>query len=210
MYSVEISWLTLFIISNVCNAVEGHCLQTMKIVHHHANGCFHWLISGQKSVNPSREAIPVLSGKYKRFTFVHHVPNDWKDQACVWDASVSSFLGHVFLTFPTTAMPHYIIMWTCEIRCLGPLILKSDWFSSGQYFPLFWPVSVSLPVQSTNFDLTLHFMCLSWIKALLRDCLVNAKKYLDLSSSYGPLSVRTSELRSERFSAWPCNRLISA
>ena len=58
-------------ISNVCNAVEGHCLQAMEMVHHHANGCFDWLISGQQSVNPSREAISILSGKYKRFTFVH-------------------------------------------------------------------------------------------------------------------------------------------
>ena len=60
-------------ISDVCNAVEGHCLQAMKIVHHHANGSFDWLISGQQSVNPSREAISILSGKYKRFTFVHPV-----------------------------------------------------------------------------------------------------------------------------------------
>ena len=60
-------------ISKVCNAVGGHCPQTMKIVHHHANGCFDWLISGQQSVNPSREAISILSGKYKRFTFVHPV-----------------------------------------------------------------------------------------------------------------------------------------
>ena len=60
-------------ISNACNAVEGHCFQAMKIVHRHANGCFDWLISGQQTVNPSREAISVLSGKYKRFTFVHPV-----------------------------------------------------------------------------------------------------------------------------------------
>ena len=32
-------------LGNVCNAEEGHCLQAMKIVHHHANGCFDWLIS---------------------------------------------------------------------------------------------------------------------------------------------------------------------
>ena len=56
-------------ISNVCNSVEGHCLQTMKIVHYHVNGSFDWLISEHQSVNPSREAISVLSGKYKRFTF---------------------------------------------------------------------------------------------------------------------------------------------
>ena len=62
-------------ISNVCNAVESQCLQAMKIVRHHANGRFHWLISGHQSVNPSREAISVLSGRYKRFTFVHHVIN---------------------------------------------------------------------------------------------------------------------------------------
>ena len=60
-------------ISNVCNVVEGHCLQTMKIVHYYANGCFDWLISGQQSDNPLREAISILSGKYKRFTFVHLV-----------------------------------------------------------------------------------------------------------------------------------------
>ena len=45
----------------------------MKIVHHYANGCFDWLISGKQSVNPSREATSILSGKYKRFTFVHSV-----------------------------------------------------------------------------------------------------------------------------------------
>ena len=60
-------------ISNVCNVVEGHCLQAMKIVHHHANGRFDWLISGQQNVNPLREAISILSSKYKRFTFVHDV-----------------------------------------------------------------------------------------------------------------------------------------
>ena len=48
-------------------------VQAMKIVHHHANGCFDWLISGQQCVNPSREAISTLTGKYKTFTFVHPV-----------------------------------------------------------------------------------------------------------------------------------------
>ena len=61
-------------ISNVCNAVEGHCFQAMKIVRHHANGRFDCLRSGQQSVNPSREAISILPGKCKRFTFVHPVP----------------------------------------------------------------------------------------------------------------------------------------
>ena len=60
-------------ISNVCNAVEGHCFEAMKIVRHHANGRFDWLISEHQSVNRSREAISILSGKYKRFTFVHPV-----------------------------------------------------------------------------------------------------------------------------------------
>ena len=45
----------------------------MKIVRHHANGRFDWLISEHQSVNPSREAISILSGKYKRFAFVHPV-----------------------------------------------------------------------------------------------------------------------------------------
>ena len=57
----------------VCNAVEGHCLQAMEIVHHHANGQFDWLIFGHQSVNPSREAISILSGKYKKITSVHPV-----------------------------------------------------------------------------------------------------------------------------------------
>ena len=60
-------------ISNVVSPVEGHCLQAMKIVHHHANGCFDWLTSGQQSVSLSREAISILSGKYKRYTFVYLV-----------------------------------------------------------------------------------------------------------------------------------------
>ena len=60
-------------ISNVCIAVEGHCLHAMKIVHHYANSCFDWLISEQQSGNPLIEAISILSGKHKRFTFVHPV-----------------------------------------------------------------------------------------------------------------------------------------
>ena len=43
----------------------------MKIVHQHANGSFDWLIFEHRSVNPSKEAVSILSGKYKRFTFVH-------------------------------------------------------------------------------------------------------------------------------------------
>ena len=60
-------------ISNVCKAVEGHCIQAMKIMHHHANGRFDWLISEHQSVNPSREAISIMSVKYKGFRFVHPV-----------------------------------------------------------------------------------------------------------------------------------------
>ena len=40
---------------------------------HHANGRFDWLISGHQSVNPSREVVSILSGKYKRFSFVYPV-----------------------------------------------------------------------------------------------------------------------------------------
>ena len=60
-------------IGKFCNAVEGHSLQAIKIVHHHANVHFDQLISGHQSVNPSREATSILSGKYKRFMFVHLV-----------------------------------------------------------------------------------------------------------------------------------------
>ena len=48
----------------VCNPEEDHCLRAMKIVHHHAIGRFDWLISGHKRVNPTREVISILSGKY--------------------------------------------------------------------------------------------------------------------------------------------------
>ena len=37
-------------ISNVCKAMEGHCLQAMKIVSNHANGRFDWLISGTRAL----------------------------------------------------------------------------------------------------------------------------------------------------------------
>ena len=60
-------------ISNVCNSMEGHCLQAMKIVHHHANGCFDWSISEHQRFNPWKEAISILYGKYKRFTLAHPV-----------------------------------------------------------------------------------------------------------------------------------------
>ena len=48
----------------------------MKIVHYYSNGRFNWLISGQQSDNPLREAISILPGKYKRFSFVHPVAAD--------------------------------------------------------------------------------------------------------------------------------------
>ena len=60
-------------ISNVCNAVEGHCLQVMKIVHHYAISYSDWLISEHQSIKTSRVVISILSGKYKRFTFVNPV-----------------------------------------------------------------------------------------------------------------------------------------
>ena len=54
-------------------AVAGHCLQAVKIVRHHANSRFDWLISVNNIVNTSREAISIQSGKHKIFTFVHPV-----------------------------------------------------------------------------------------------------------------------------------------
>ena len=52
-------------ISNVCNVVEGHCLQVIKIMYHYTNSCFDWLISGQQSVNPWGEAISICLGNTK-------------------------------------------------------------------------------------------------------------------------------------------------
>ena len=48
---------------------------------HYANDCFDWLISGQQSINSSREATSILSGKCKRFTFVLPVSKaqNWKN-----------------------------------------------------------------------------------------------------------------------------------
>ena len=63
-------------IRDVCNAVEGHCLQAMTIVRHHANGCFDWLISRQQSVNPSREAISILSDLHLSILWSDYV-NHW-------------------------------------------------------------------------------------------------------------------------------------
>ena len=72
-------------IGNVYNAVEFHCLEALKIVHHHANGRCDWLVSERQSVDPSREAISILFGKYKRFTFVHPVfETKMNDTAFLW------------------------------------------------------------------------------------------------------------------------------
>ena len=60
-------------LSRIFNAVKGHCLQAMKIVHYHASGRFDWLFVGHQSVNPSAEVIFIMSGNYIRFSFVHPV-----------------------------------------------------------------------------------------------------------------------------------------
>ena len=41
--------------------MEGYCLKAMKLVHHHGNGYFDWLIFGHESFNLSRESISTLS-----------------------------------------------------------------------------------------------------------------------------------------------------
>ena len=51
--------------------MKARCFEAIKIVHRY--GHFDWLISGHQSVNSSREATSIMSGKYKRFTFVHPV-----------------------------------------------------------------------------------------------------------------------------------------
>ena len=72
-------------IGNVYNAVEDHCLEAVKIVHHHANCRCDWLVPVRQSVDPSREAISILSGKYKRFTSVHPVfETKMNDTAFLW------------------------------------------------------------------------------------------------------------------------------
>ena len=63
--------------------VKGLRLQAMKIVRYYANSCFDRLISRQQSDNPLREATSILSGKYKRFTFVH--PENQHSFGNTWD-----------------------------------------------------------------------------------------------------------------------------
>ena len=53
--------------------MECHFLHVMKIVHHHTNGRFDWLIPEQQSVNSWRDTILLLAGKCKRFTVVRPV-----------------------------------------------------------------------------------------------------------------------------------------
>ena len=102
-------------ISDVRNVVEGHCLHAMKIVHHYANSCFDWLISGQQSVNPSREAISLLSGKCKRFSFVHRVGYYFLYFLC------SHFLKHLMTTV------HFVTAHLEIFHCTHhPVIPKSD------------------------------------------------------------------------------------
>ena len=52
-------------ISSVHNVVEGHCLQAMNIMHHHANGWFDWLISEHWSVNPWKKKFLYCLGNTK-------------------------------------------------------------------------------------------------------------------------------------------------
>ena len=40
-------------------------------MNYYANSCLDWLDSEQQSDNPLKEAISILSRKYKRFTSVH-------------------------------------------------------------------------------------------------------------------------------------------
>ena len=42
---------------NVCKVAEGHCLQHMIIMHHYANGCFDWLISGQHQILQEKQFL---------------------------------------------------------------------------------------------------------------------------------------------------------
>ena len=89
-------------ISNVYNVVEGDCLLAMKIVHLYANGCFDWLISGQESVNPSREAISIMSGKYKRFMFLHPVASDYSERLYLTLKMITLALLHYNICFHAT------------------------------------------------------------------------------------------------------------
>ena len=55
--------------SSVCNVVEDYRLQAMKLVHHYANGCFGWLISGSRALTLREKQFLYRVGN-TRFTFV--------------------------------------------------------------------------------------------------------------------------------------------
>ena len=101
-------------ISDVCNVIEGHCLLTMKIVHIYANGCFDWLIFGQQSINSSREAISIVSGKYERFMFVHPVDETTAQQRlyCIQSISIVEQPKPIIVDFngPTVYTHGHIIL----------------------------------------------------------------------------------------------------
>ena len=64
--SEKMDYLQLQVGNKQClQPVEGLCLQAMRIVHHHANSRFDWLISGHQSIISLAEATSMLSGKYK-------------------------------------------------------------------------------------------------------------------------------------------------
>ena len=59
----------------VCRTIKRLCLQALKIMDHHANRYFDWLVPAQQSVSPLRELSCFSSGKDKglNFTFVYLV-----------------------------------------------------------------------------------------------------------------------------------------
>ena len=89
--------------------VEYHCLQAMKIVHHYVNSCFDWLTSEQQNVNPWREAISLLSVKYKRFTFVHPVSPSMQYVEQFIKSSQLTFLEFYFETEAKVDFPSVCI-----------------------------------------------------------------------------------------------------
>ena len=137
-------------ISNVCKAVEGHCLQAMKIVCHHANGRFDWLLSGLQSFDPSREPISILSGKYKRFTCVHPVAYDRKKSVTYENNSsckqklviiLTSYIEchfsiKVFFLFSLPPSPPFIINHPETVNCCNFLFVST--FVGYSLSPGFW------------------------------------------------------------------------
>ena len=101
-----------------------------EIMRHHANGRFDWLTSGHRSVNSLKETTSILSGKYKRFTFVHPVPL----MACSHEPGTTHYPGQLTNPWVNFASVHGLTHVTVHMN-LGQLITPGSSLIPGSTLP---------------------------------------------------------------------------